>query len=59
METIYCGIDQLKAAGKEKHGNSDRCKGFELGMAVRVLLVRRARGHRDAHETNDIGGAVE
>jgi len=58
-EAAYGGLDHLKAGGEEEDRYAQGGEGLELGVAVGMILVRRTGGQAEAHQANDIGGAVE
>ena len=41
--------------GEEQDGDAYGGEGLELGVAVRMLLVRRAGGYGDANQPDDVG----
>src|SRR5690606_21212696 len=59
LQATDSGYDQLQAAGKEQYGYAHGAEALILGMAVRVIPVRRTGGQAYPHQADDIGGAVE
>ena len=51
--------DELKTGDREKHHDRERSERLELAVAVRVLVVRRARRHADHKQAEDVVDGVD